>query len=386
MLGAILLLPGVAFALSFTGILASPAPVLAAIGPLLVCLDRRARARILHIRYHLDLGILCLGLFLLLAFLSLLWSQSEEYGSRKLGLLIAKGIAPGLAAGLLKRDPNEPFSRGLAALFWAYCLAVFLFGTINPLYPGRVTLGEQNPIWVARSCVLGGLLSALLPGLWFPARIAGLGLGISAAFLTGSRGPILSLSVVLIVVVLSWIVKREQVFRLGMAGLASAAAAVVLLPIAGSVLNDSRFVRPLRTDPNSVDRLERSFAAFDLALSNPILGVGIGGFATGERSYPHNLILEIFAEEGIVGLLLWLGFIAAAFRKATLRESCLLLLSILFSLTSGDLSENFEQFLIGAFILFGNIQIAPVNSRLEGFSRGSHMLPRRTFFREGRNC
>jgi O-antigen ligase len=80
------------------------------------------------------------------------------------------------------------------------------------------------------------------------------------------------------------------------------------------------FVRDPETSSQDYSREFLGAAAFEAGVRAPIFGVGWGGFPSaigvfGERGhYPHNLPLEIWAETGIVGLLL-LGFVSVAFLR-----------------------------------------------------------------------
>jgi len=64
--------------------------------------------------------------------------------------------------------------------------------------------------------------------------------------------------------------------------------------------------------PSTVQRLELYSSAILLFLQNPLLGVGTGGFPGG---YPHNIFLEVAAENGIFGLLLFICFLFSVIQK-----------------------------------------------------------------------
>jgi O-antigen ligase len=63
---------------------------------------------------------------------------------------------------------------------------------------------------------------------------------------------------------------------------------------------------------STVQRLELYSSAILLFLQNPLLGVGTGGFPGG---YPHNIFLEIAAENGVFGLLLFICFLFSVIQK-----------------------------------------------------------------------
>jgi O-antigen ligase len=87
----------------------------------------------------------------------------------------------------------------------------------------------------------------------------------------------------------------------------------------------------------------------------PLIGTGIGSWSTfyyrnDQRNYPHNLLLEIAFEEGLIGLtafLILLGLVAAAIirmlrtsRSHFLVLGQLVLYCLIISLFSGDLDDN----------------------------------------------
>ena len=110
------------------------------------------------------------------------------------------------------------------------------------------------------------------------------------------------------------------------------------------------------TDSGGWRRLEMYQAALSMWAERPLLGYGIGAWplvtrAMDVRSYPHNLILEILAELGLVGLLLFGGLSLWALRGLgsayTVRHDVLrLVILMLFvnaflnSMSTGDLSDN----------------------------------------------
>jgi O-antigen ligase len=105
--------------------------------------------------------------------------------------------------------------------------------------------------------------------------------------------------------------------------------------------------------------------------SRPAFGVGLGGFPVlaglgDTRDYPHDLILELLAETGLVGLLLFGMVIATAIRnlgplralrRDPLRMALLALLVYSFTnaLVSGDLVDNRSLLAFAGLCLVGII-------------------------------
>ena len=60
------------------------------------------------------------------------------------------------------------------------------------------------------------------------------------------------------------------------------------------------------------NRLKHYSDAWQLFKNNPLFGIGTGGFPEG---YPHNIFLEIAAENGLLGLIIFFGFLFTICQK-----------------------------------------------------------------------
>ena len=112
-----------------------------------------------------------------------------------------------------------------------------------------------------------------------------------------------------------------------------------------------------------VERLENAKVALELAYRHPLSGVGAGGFSNFsiqmkgiERfKYPHNILLEIISEFGLIGLIFFVLIIAFAFKRLLYSQSkyrhsklsplpnailSLFIFSFLNSLSSGDINNH----------------------------------------------
>jgi len=56
-------------------------------------------------------------------------------------------------------------------------------------------------------------------------------------------------------------------------------------------------------------RLKLYSTAWQLFKQKPLFGLGTGGFVLGECRYPYNIFLEIAVENGLLGLVIFLGFL-----------------------------------------------------------------------------
>jgi len=95
---------------------------------------------------------------------------------------------------------------------------------------------------------------------------------------------------------------------------------VVLLGIA--LLGASKFsISFMLQDNNILTRLELYREAVQQFLASPVWGNGTGGFTMGAfgvdaRIFAHNVFLDILAEGGLIGILLWGGVLAAILSRA----------------------------------------------------------------------
>lgn len=148
---------------------------------------------------------------------------------------------------------------------------------------------------------------------------------------------------------------------IGLAAVFALVVAFILLFFSGNELSLtlSRLIGTLDKDASVVTgatRLHYLPAAYAAWLEAPLFGHGIGAFPLLFRgfeqpgSYPHNIVLEILAELGIVGLLIFLYFIFASVRHlsmARLRDDpmlmcCLMLVGMatISAMVSSNLGGN----------------------------------------------
>ena len=151
-----------------------------------------------------------------------------------------------------------------------------------------------------------------------------------------------------------------------------AALLIITVPKPGIV--DSRFGNMLsvddmqfKNDPAIHSRLDAWELSWEIIKENPVIGIGLGGFNgynniewTKEMKYPHNIILEMTSEGGVVGLLV-LGslflVIFKSFRPVSqflgLTSYVLLLTFFLFTLFLAMFSKDISsQSILWIFIAF----------------------------------
>lgn len=114
-------------------------------------------------------------------------------------------------------------------------------------------------------------------------------------------------------------------------------------------------------------RVDMFYSSLEYIAQSPIFGHGIGSFgilyqSDDIRKYPHNIILEIFVEAGVVGTILFITLLSIPYLIAMRSWSSLPILSglvvssltyvILNAMISGDIYANTEVFLFIFVSLF----------------------------------
>lgn len=377
----------------------------------------KADPRFAFIQTHIDITLL----FLLLSFLAFLHHGLKNSFAQRipssftmvaaLFLLLAACLLGGL---LYTQNREYGFDKALRFIFltgWAFFGAALLISdflslrrfswaiiTISTLmaidallsYPGAgqvgfVTAFGSNYIALARIGGLGLLTTVvfLLPTerrplvklcLWIMAALQ-----FWATLSAGARGPVLALilSFLLIFVISVRGLPRLRIDRFALRLGVAAFFFVIVLAIVGQELFPTLMLRSqiLVTEGGTsvATRLSLYQAAMELWAKSPIWGIGTGQFGRavlGEdiRLYPHNIILELGAENGVIGVLVFITMMGVAFAKGficlnsgrgfaktvaqyLLVVSCFALLN---AMVSGDINDNRML-----FALVGLIAVTP---------------------------
>ncbi len=287
------------------------------------------------------------------AVLSLVWSRDSGYGLEKLQLWILTGLLPVIWMIVLVTRKGSVSWRvvGLAGLLYAVSLLVF--GIQTQLYPGRQVLFDENPIWAARALFVGALAIGFGPFRWW-FRLAAVPLIIAAGVTTDSTGPLLGLAFGIWAGATVWIhragwAKPGVLLLGGVIGLGLAAVAFSV--VAADVDNGGRVLEEFARDPNITSRAYYYDVAMRIFAANPLGGVGIGGYAAlGPGLYPHNMLLEIAAEFGLVGIGLFGAWLVLAIRGTVTSPvlAALLAASLAYTLFSGSIASNAEFWIVSA--------------------------------------
>ncbi len=309
--------------------------------------------------------------FFLWAIISLKWSDSWGYGGRKALQLVVLGFWSFTGGALIIGGQDNRLYRFCGILvFFSVWMAAELVGLI--------VSGNILEEWEFASNYLGfgrllglSVIVLLCMLLWWPMgkvprAIAG-ALSvfiISILMISGGRGPFLATLAVFVVPLIRDIKPLKYGLRIHRNLITISTLLVAVL--AGFVFVGNRYfgfttvdrIWVLMEDGGGGSTRERIWLfgkAWDLFLESPIIGHGIGnfGFLLGwgdVRAYPHNIVLEILVELGLVGLFLFIWYLAASLKGLTLARlrsdpgAALVLMLFLNaaanSLVSGDLPDN----------------------------------------------
>jgi putative inorganic carbon (HCO3(-)) transporter len=287
-----------------------------------------ARHRSLHLRWPRTPYDAPLALFLAASLLSLLVTEYPLLSARELRALI---LEPVLFFWLLHALRSSPILALAGFLIAATCTAIAAIvqgplgigGTpaegvlrVQAWYPSAnhlaLMLGRAWPFLVA------GALSAKR-WLWLPAGLVGL-----ALILTFSTGGWLGALTGALVVVAA-LGRRRLALRVG------GAAAVGLLLVSGLAIAG---ILPERLNPlrqTGGFRLDLWQSSLEMVRDHPILGIGLDNFAYLYQAYlregavaepnlshPHNWVLHVWLELGVLGLLAFGWLLVRFWRSARL--------------------------------------------------------------------
>lgn len=255
-------------------------------------------------------------------------------GMRKTTLCVTGAVA-GAAIAQHLRPVVEKTIIKILAFAMLLSIAVHLFAPALELSIGR-SAGEYTALFGGQARLQGVFagpfhiaLAALMLCAWAFARwnseraLATLVLlsGILGLYLSLVRTAYVALVLVIAVAIIlaprfGLVIKRFAIFALSGVLIMVCAAIVnpALLTVAESILefsSDDRFL-------GRFNGYDRSIA---LILNSPVFGWGSGAagdtlssyFSTGQHTTSHNILIKVFVEGGLIGVLLWAGLILSLF-------------------------------------------------------------------------
>lgn len=252
-------------------------------------------------------------------------SPAESYGSMKVQLYVADVLLVFVGA-VFAGSRRADLDLFLLLTFAILAAGALLFlvdlvtGNAHTVVTDRFSLtAEEYPIYLARDSADGLLIAIYLilatkrraVRLWAVVASPALVVALIAA---GSRGPMVAFAVGLLalitLVAASGRARRRLAF---VAGTLLISIVVVPLVVPGSSIG--RALSTLLGSSSGLSSNGRS-ELWSLALTafnqHPLLGIGWGGFdALSPQLFPHNILLEVAAELGIVGAIVIVCIIGA---------------------------------------------------------------------------
>jgi O-antigen ligase len=298
-----------------------------------------------RVAVHALLSVPVLASFFLLGLMLIQLGISPDpaYGNTKVQLYVADVLiffVGAIFVGSRRRDARLLLTAMLIVTAAGGLLFLFelVTGSAQQVINGRFSLAAQEyPIDLGRASADGLLLAIyfLVTGTrsWARAAVALITPVLLIAMVAaGSRGPVVAFAIGLIALLALSASNPRARRRLAFAG-ATLALAAIVLPLA---LPSSSIGRALSTIVGSASgvssngRSDLWSAAISAFAQHLPLGIGTGGFAATSAAisagvqYPHNLILEVASELGLVGLLALVAvLVGLAVRLARLYQSAL---------------------------------------------------------------
>ncbi len=343
----------------------------------------------LAIRALLSVPILASCFLLGLMLMRVGTSPEEAYGSTKLQLFIADVLIFLFAAVFVG-------TRGVTLRkFFAVTLAItaagallFLFnlvaGAAHASVGGRFSLATQEyPIELGRDSADGLLVAvyAILAATSTRARMWALAVApvlAVALIAAGSRGPVVAFVFGLLALVALSATSRRARRRLALVAIAGIAATIIVpLVVPGSALGRAlSVIIGSASGLSSNGRSQLWSVAIASFSAHPLLGLGWGGFGSlvpgSGLVYPHNILLEVSTELGLVGAIalisiligfivglarLWRSTVGADQLAAALLIS-LFLTALINACFSGAIQDNREIWLWGGLGLGMSARVA----------------------------
>jgi O-antigen ligase len=276
-------------------------------------------------------------------------------------------------------------------------LFLHLAGAEAPMNVTRLTILSANPIAVARVLSISAGM-ATLALVMKPGRIWGWGsvllVCLMGAIFTGSRGPFLSYLIGTFI--MSMLMGSQARRRIGLVSLVVLPLLVLVFLLAPESLT-SRFIylgsinelavgkqgfQAVNTILARVELWRMALILWTQNVANFIIGIGTAGYRViipwRNVAYPHNMILELLAEYGLLGmgvisLHLWLLLKKASSnislwiqRREELFWAVGAVIMFLASMVSGDLNDNrMLWFFLGGFLATSTLG-EPILVRNEG--------------------
>lgn len=309
---------------------------------------------------------------------SLLNVDAAEYARYKAIMLIFK-FTPLLLIPLFLRGREIAWFAGYAAghLMIVLQLVVSSIFSLQDIgISSRLEIGELNPIWLSRIMAEFLLLVSFLFRAPASVMLAFVLFSLIPFYVLGSKGPLVSAVLAYFYgkLTLGFSVKFF-IFLLTVLILLSG----LYLFVASNIPEDAYIVqRFLRQVPDGSSYQDQSRAVVwpvvvsklqDADVLQLLFGHGVGSYPTFyygpefvDRAYPHNIILELLVEYGLIFAIVVLSLTVVIFIRGSYPYTVLFLFFFLNAQFSGDLILNEKIVLYGAFSM--NLLALPLSEML----------------------
>ena len=285
---------------------------------------------------------LIFGLFLGISYI---YTASPDYGFRKILRFNTFAVTMFISPLLIIKSPAD--SKRLLSYF--YFLLVIIIGfmllqfvyflkwgdfAIVLAYWNRISIPGANPIQVSRYLAIGAAMMIALLIRNKPSQslhyFSILFMILLSIILSGSRGPLVSIIIGSIVYAILYERKySSRIFGYGILAIGTIITLLLLLPESltqrffdisqGSVIMTQQGVRRISTIATRFEFWSMSLQAWFSSITSFFIGLGAGSFSSlfiwrDWRWYPHNLIFEIVAELGLIGLVIGVLFIIKSYQ------------------------------------------------------------------------
>lgn len=336
-----------------------------------------------NVKIELQLRLPQLSSLLLLAVLvfGYFYSTDSSYAVRKIVFYILFNLALVFVPLIFSKDQN----RIQSICYWIYTLGLILsiiatILAINTPQFIRFHASENiNPIWLARSLGISAIFSFYII-INLKRRFFKLLVIISnIAFIfpmirSWSRAPIIGLlgSLILLLFLQPKIKKKSKVLF----GTICLIIGLLFLYTTSNQIAD-RLRTPLSEEWSAAFRFLAWYKAWSYFVQSPLLGIGTGSFKLDlpftPFHYPHNLILEMACENGVLGLFIIILFLSAtlilgirtiqkAFHFKEKQLAIVLFVAFIYTvwnaMFSGDISSNESVWLFAGLISALNFNLS----------------------------
>jgi len=274
-------------------------------------------------------------------------------------MLIIKATALLLIPCFIKNYEN--FFRGIFSallIFVLYALFTSIFSIQNVSVNNRIDLGVLNSIWISRAVLECCLISIFILNKNWKYNVFLFLICLPTIFVSGSKGPLLAFLIVLIIYLYKISGLRTKFLYLII--FLSIIFFVAKLSKSSVWFNSDSYIveRFLSVTPESASegiKAESRTVVWSVSTKNYLnqdlrhilFGLGVGnasklfyGNYINSRFYPHNLLLEILFEQGLLFLLFILSFGYFLIRNNKNNFSYLLIYCFLNAMFTGDIILN----------------------------------------------